>query len=791
MKRLGAVIFLVSASLIAYQLALMRILSVAQFHHFAYMIISIALLGFGASGTFLYFIKNRLLKKNFEAAIFFACVACSSSMILSIFVLHFIHFDPFLLIWDLTKLWTLVIFYLMIMLPFFFGAIIICSSFIKYSEQINKIYFFNLTGSAFGGVGVLGLLFYFEPYRLPEIIAGVAFIATVFSFSILKAKKYFLIPLVLNLIIVFLGWVLPYDIQTSEYKSLSKAMHLMDAKIVNEKFSPFGQLTTVTSPVLRYAPGLSLNYTGEIPAQTGLFSDGEWVGGIIQLDSNKTADFLKHITSALPYQLAKSGDALVIGVGTGTEIRAALQNGAFNVDGVELNPQVTEISNVNFPKDNVKIIIGEGRGYLHQTKKSYDVIAIPILEGFSSSAAGIQSIFENYLLTIESFKLMLRKLSDDGFLAISVWTNYPPRHSIKMFATLVESLEESGIENPSLHIAGIRSWSTATLVVKKTPFTPNAIKDIKRFCEENSFDPIYYPTITDGEVNRYNQLEEDLYYTSAIKILSPQRDEYFDEYNFYIEPPSDNKPYFSHFLKFKSLSYLRDILGNESVAFMELGFFILLLTLFQIVLISFVLIIIPLFFLRKEVYRSGFKLFTLIYFGGLGSGFMLIEIILIQKFILFLSHPIYSVSVVITSLLLFSGVGSYYSTIFLKNVSKKLQFILILIIITAAGYSILIPGMFNYLVHLPVIIKYLISFFIIAPIAFLMGMPFPIGMSLLARHSSNLIPWAWGINGYLSVVSAIAAPLLAMEFGFQVVIVLASMMYMVALLISNKERSTF
>lgn len=259
MRRHGAVIFLISASLIAYQLALMRILSVVQFHHFAYMIISIALLGFGASGTFLYFIKNRFLK-NFEAAIFFACVACSSAMILSIFVLHFIHFDPFLLIWDITKIWKLALFYLMIMLPFFFGAIIICSFFIKYSEQINKIYFFNLTGSAFGGVGVLGLLFYFEPYRLPEITAGVAFIATVFSFSILKGKKIFLIPLALNVIIIFLGWVTPFEIRTSEYKSLSKAMHLMDAIIVDEKFSPFGQLTTVVSPVLRYAPGLSLNY---------------------------------------------------------------------------------------------------------------------------------------------------------------------------------------------------------------------------------------------------------------------------------------------------------------------------------------------------------------------------------------------------------------------------------------------------------------------------------------------------------------------------------------------------
>ncbi len=783
MRRYGVVIFLISASLIAYQLALMRIISVAQFHHFAYMIISIALLGFGASGTFLYFIKDRLLK-NFEAAIFFACVASSSSMILSIFVLHFIHLDPFLLIWDLSNIWKLALFYLMIMLPFFFGAIIICSFFIKFSETINKIYFFNLTGSAFGGVGVLGLLFYFEPFRLPEIIAGVAFIATVFSFSILKRKKIFLIPLALNVIIIFSGWILPYEIQTSEYKSLSKSMHLLNAKIVDEKFSPFGKLTTVVSPVLRYAPGLSLNYTGKIPVQTGLFNDGEWVGGIIHSDSNRAADFLKHTTSALPYQLAKSGDALVIGVGTGTEIQTALQNGSFVVDGVELNPQVTEITGNNFPGKKVNIIIGEGRGYLHRTNKSYDVIAIPILEGFSSSAAGIQSVFENYLLTIESFQLMLSKLTDDGYLAISVWTNYPPRHAIKMFATLVESLEKAGILNSSAHIAGIRSWSTATLVAKKTPFTSNDIENIKIFCEENSFDPIYYPTITDADINKYNQIEEDLYYKSSLKILSDQRQNYFKNYNFNIEPPSDNKPYFSHFLKISSLTHLKEIRDNESVLFMELGYFILLLTLFQIVIISFILIIIPLHFLRKEVNRSGSKLTTLIYFGGLGSGFMLIEIVLIQKFILFLSHPIYSVSVVIASILIFSGIGSYYSKNFLKNVSKKLQFILILIIITAAGYSVLISGVFNHLIHLPVIIKYLISFLIIAPIAFLMGMPFPIGMSSLAEHWSDLVPWGWGINGYFSVVGAIATPLLAMEFGFNSVIVLASILYLAALLSS-------
>lgn len=798
MKKIALIVGIISVAIIAFQLSLMRILSVIQFHHFAYMIISVALLGFGAAGTFLSIFRERAVK-YFDTVIFLASFFCSVTILLSTVLIHYLRFEPFLIFWEFSTATSLLLFYIAILLPFFFGAVVICLSFMKYSEYIGEIYFYNLFGSALGGVCTIGLMWWLDPLTLPYTVALLSLVSAFLSFKYFHLNRKYVLPLSLILIIIIYGFVNPITLRVSEYKSLSKTLNIPDAKIIDERISPMAKLTTVESSVLRYAPGLSYSFTGEIPVQVGLFSDGEWVGTILKDNIVEKTDFLNSTTSALPYYLFRRDtlhpEVLVIGAGTGTEIRLASQNGAKRITGIELNPQVIEIaekylkiSDGGFGGADINFIAAEGRGYLNQVEQKYDVISIPILEGWTASVAGMYSLYENYLFTVESINLMVQRLNDGGILAITCWLNIPPRHAIKLFATLVEAAEKMSIKNPEKHITAIRSWGTATLIFKKSPLNASEISAIRKYCDDKYFDAIYFPGISSEETNIYNQLDDDYFFKSAVSILSNNKKDFYDEYIFNVQPSSDNKPYFSHFLKLKSFKYLSDVYSKESVsnvAFLELGYVVLYITFFQIVGISILLIIVPLLFFKKKVPTSE-KFRTLIYFAGLGIGFMFIEIVMIQKFILFLSHPIYSVSVVITSLLLFAGIGSWFShKIFIPR-RRKLQIIIVSLVVITLIYNFILPMIFNSLIHFPFIFKYIVSILLIAPQAFFMGMPFPLGLKKISENSATLVPWAWGINGCLSVVSAVTAPLIAMEFGFNAVILIAAISYAGVAVVGNK-----
>jgi hypothetical protein len=780
MKRTAFAVGIISISIIAYQIALMRILSISQFHHFAYMIISVALLGFGCSGTFLSVFRKKALQFSNEIT-FLSLVFCSISMITGLYVFNHIDINPFLILWNITEGLPLLVFYLLIFIPFFFGAVAICLAFMKFSENINIIYFSNLIGSAIGGIIVLGLFFIFEPHEIPGMLALLPLLAAAVVYL---RKKYSFILILFNVLFIAFNFVYNKGLNISEYKSFSKTLLLPDTKIINEKVSPLGKLTVLSSPALRYSPGLSLSFTGDIPTPLGLFSDGEWVGAI-SYTTNNEIDYLNYTTSAIPYLLKQNARVLVIGSGTGSELQLALQNNAAEITGIELNPQVIDLLQQNssiLNNEKIKIIIGEGRGVLSQLENKYGIITIPILEGFASSAAGMYSLHENYLFTVESFAAIIDHLKDDGIFAVTSWINTPPRHSLKLFATLVQALENDGINQPENNIAAIRSWGTVTIFVKKDKITSDDVLKIKLFCDEKYFDAFYYPGISEDESNIYNVLERDVYFQSAQNILFSDRKQFYADYTFNIEPPTDDKPYFSHFLKPTNLFSLIETEGKESVTLYEYGYVILIVTLMQIIVLAIILILVPAFFLKKEAVQSGVKLKTLLYFSGLGIGYMFVEIVLIQKYILFLSHPIYSVSVVIASLLFFSGIGSYYSIKLSKLSGSSLIIIINLIIALSLIFFTALPTIFISLIHLNITLKYVISFLLIAPIAFFMGMPFPIGIKKLAVNYSSLIPWAWSINGFLSVISAVLVPIIAMESGFTVVVIFAVLGYIISLI---------
>ncbi len=786
-------ICLISTALIAYQLALMRILSFIQWYHFAFMIISLSLLGFGASGVFLSIFRERFIRQ-FSVFFFLFLFACSVSMILSIQVLRFIPFEPYLLVVDFSQILPLLLVCGLLFLPFVFGAGAIGLAFMYFAERVHQLYFANLFGSAIGGVLALCLMFFIHPTKLIPTIAVIAFFVVFLIWLKLKGKIFTVLVGINFIILVLTIPLAPTYLKMSEYKSLSKAKLLPEAKVVKEKIGPMGVIDVLESPVLRYAPGMSFNFSGDVDIQLGVFSDGEWVGAIFDRRKSERIEFLDYTISSLPYHLKPKGDVLVVGAGTGGEIQLAIQHEASNITGIELNPQIVELIKKDFAdiaknlynpdiSPKITIIEKEARSFLAQTNVCFDIISIPIMEGFVASSAGMYSLFENYLFTIESFKLMFDRLTDDGILAVTTWMNYPPRQAMKMLITIIETLKQKGIKHPEEHFAGVRSWDSAIMFLKKNKFTEEEVECIMRFCDRHSFDPVYYPGITTSYVNRFNQLEHDYLYSASLKLLYEKKDSFCRDYPFFIEPATDNRPYYSHFLKFVKIPHFFKLFGRDALSLVDWGYILLISTLIVLTLLSKVFILLPLSLLGKSNNARG-KLKVFIYFSGLGLGFMFIEIVMIQKFILFLGHPIYSVSAVITGILLFSGLGSLFSK--RLNASENLRKFICLILVFGLIYCLSLNKIFGFMLHFPVWLKYISSLLIISPQAFFMGMPFPTGLGLLSRVSPPLVPWAWGINGFMSVIGPVLATFFAIEFGFFVVFALAIIFYGVVLTVGAK-----
>ena len=773
----------------------MRILSIASWSNFAYMVISVALLGFGASGSFISLFKN-IVKKHFNLFFLLFSFLFPISLFLCSFLSQFIPFNPFLITWYSKQYLYLLEYYLVLFIPFFLGASCIGMTFLHFGRLIPRLYFFNLLGSAAGALGVVLLMYLFSPVNLLLFLIILGFLAAV-TFSLSLKRKIFGMIFLASLCLGTIFYLYPPKLHISEYKALSTSLNLPQASILKERFSPLGLIDVVKSPAIRCAPGLSFNFKGDIPPQLGLFTDADSISAINYFNGDLSPlSYLDYTTPSLPYYLTDTPRVLIIGSGGGSGILNALYHRANRVDAVEVNPQIVDLVNreygdfsghiYSFP--HVTPVIAEGRGFIESTSERYDIIDISLLDSFSASSAGVYALSENYLYTIEAMMSFLKALTPQGILSITRWVKTPPRDGIKIFATAVEALKKIGVKLPSSHLIFIRSWSTCTLLVGRSPFTPTQIHQAEEFSRKRSFDLIWTPNIDPEKVNQYNILPQAYYYNAAKSIISKRKEKFYRDYLFNVKPATDNSPYFFQFFKWASLPHLLKTMGREWIPFVEWGYIILIATLFQAIGVSVVLIILPLFFLKKEKeparrkLRKLRKLQVLLYFLFLGVGYVFVEISFIQKFTLFLYYPIYAVSVVISAFLGFSSLGSRFcEKIRLKRVSP-LGIAATGITVISLVYLVVLRDIFSRFLFLPDWVRIAISVGLIAPLAFFMGMPFPLGLSKVSSKSPGLVPWAWGINGCASVISTILSTVLAISWGFNLVGILAVALYIGAYL---------
>ena len=819
---LGFSILLISAAGIAYQVVLMRVLSIAQWHHFAYMIISIAMLGFGASGTVLALLRPRLRGREASCLRATALLLCFS--LIGCYALsQKIPFETFELVSQPNQIGYLIALYVVLAIPFFLVSTCITLGFFLNPKHIGRLYFFNMVGSGLGAAGVVGLLYLARPSVLVYVLSFVAGLA---HLLLVRGEKRAIVRGLAPLVLLLLLMTRIQPVSISEYKGLSYTLNLPDAEVVARECSPLSVVTAVKSKLIRETPGQISNYPmselGPLPAQIGMYFDAGAVSPVNDFEDGSLDRFayLDYVTSALAYRLVDRPGVLVIGAGGGTDILSALRHGARHVTAVEVDPNVLammdreflEFSGRLYRRPDVTAVLAEGRGFLESRHETFDLIQLPLFGSFNAAAAGVHALNESYLYTAEAFGLYISRLSERGALAINCWLKTPPRDAIKLFATAVEACERAGIRDPGQHLAFIRSWNNATIVVTRSPLTRAQVGAIRGFCSDRGLDICYCPGVRRSEANIYTVLEQPVYFEAAKAILSPARDRFYNEFLFYVRPATDDRPYFFRFFKWAALPRLLQGMGSEWVPFVEWGYLTLVATVLQSVIVSAVLIVLPLIaFARRaahppaapsqeprepaflpgqgtnvptnpksKIQNPKSHRWVFAYFAALGGAYMFLEIAFIQKFMLFLAYPVYAVAVVLTAFLISSGLGSLFAGWCQGPPERRVRWAVAGIAVMAALHLAGLHAAFQAWAGWPDWGKIVASVMLLAPMAFCMGIPFPTGLQFVSDRHETLVPWAWGINGCASVVGATMATFTAIHVGFRAVVILAVIAYIVA-----------
>ncbi len=775
-------LFLLSAATLAFEVNLTRIFSVAQFYHFAFMIVSLALLGFGASGTFLTLFP-RLRERNPARTLTLLCWGVALTALGSYTLTLYVPFDSFRIARDWRQGLVLALHYVALAIPFFCSGAATGLLLATQPERANRTYAANLAGSAIGCLLAVVAPAWVGGEGVILLCAAIGLLSALTFRSHTSHSTFYVLRLAqaaLALALILAAWRLPpfLEIRLSPYKSLSYALLYPDAELLFRRWNGFSRVDVVRSSSIRSLPGSGFGCSAAPPPQLGLTVDGDDLSPISHVAPGLGDGNFDCLLGVLPYRLRPGARALVLEPRGGFDVLVALAEGARTITAVEANPLIIEAVREQgawagnlYDDPRVTVVQEEGRAYVRRAQERYDVIVLSLTAPLRPVTSGAYSLAEDYRYTVEAFSDYLARLDEGGLLVVTRWLQTPPSEEVRAFALAVEAIERAG-GDPRADIVALRSYQQTLILMRRGPFTQDELEAIRAFAAPRAFDLVYLPGIRPDEVNRYNVMPEPDYYRACIALLeAPDRDAWYQAYPFDVRPPTDDHPFFGHYFRWGQAREVLALAGHTWQPFGGAGYFVLLALLALAVVTAGVLILLPV------AVRAGGKLkqerqlgATLAYFALLGLGFMCVEIPLLQRFILFLGQPAYAMAVVLFALLLFSGLGSLVSR------RLPLWLVLALLPVLAGGYALGLPALFTATLAAPLWGRLVVAVLALVPLGLLMGMPFPKGLALLGE-SQTLVAWAWGINGAASVVASILAALLALAWGFSVVLTLGAGCY--------------
>ncbi len=577
-RALGPALFLISSSTLAFEVLLVRLFAIQTYYHFAHMVIGVALLGFGASGTGLV-VARRWLRGQEQKLFRGAALALPLAFLAVPPLAATLEFEPTRLLWD-PRQWLVVgVLYAVLAVPFLLAAACIALALMSAGARTGRLYAWNMVGSAAGALLGIALLFV---AGVESALAGAALPAAVAVGLVWPGERrtgaasviaWLGLTALLGSACLAAALRPTWTVRPSPFKGLPQVEAYPDARRVAEAWAPTGWVVAVETPAFRYAPGLSLGYGGAFPRQIALFVDGDvagaatdWAGGGLSADPRSQAAGGSRSTAGsesqgggppepgsegAPYQssegapvqsgaasereprlvdwlptssafaVARPGRVLVLGSGGGLEVAVAIAVGVREVTAVELVRPLLQLADSVVPAGSrvyadprVRAVVRDARSFVAGSRDRYDLVLLPASGGFQTTAAGIHGSGEDFLNTREAFGQYLDLLEDGGVLALTRWIRTPPREGVKLILTAGATLRARGIPDAGAAMVFLRSWATGTLLLKPAGFTEEDLASLRTFAATRFFD-IDWPPPSQEEVRQFNALEHNVFREAA------------------------------------------------------------------------------------------------------------------------------------------------------------------------------------------------------------------------------------------------------------------------------------
>ncbi len=749
------------------ELSLTRIFSVVFYYHFAFLAISIALFGLGAGGVFSYIVAAR--PGNLYAKLGVLGLYASAAVVVALLIILFAPGDLGYV--------HLGIVYLASSLPFFFAGTVVSLVIGEAMERVDRAYFFDLAGAA---AGCLLLIPFLHLFGGPNTVIAAAVLylvsaaiwfhqaATNGAGGSRRRAAAVLAALLLVILMAVNGKTRLIDVRWSKGQTLP-----------HESFTAWNSFSRIG--VTGSPGGYTVVIDGD--ATTGIASF-DWQRGLTDEERFK----LLHEGQGFPYILRPHAKTLVIGAGGGYDVARALAGGSQDVTAVEINPIIAgTIMRDRFAADShriyfqpqVRVQEEDGRAFVRRSPERYQVIQATLVDTWASTAAGAFALSENNLYTADAFYDYFSHLTPDGVLSFTRWGFDPPRESLRLVSLAMDALARLGEPDPASHVIAVRAnasnlhgWGALdTVMISRKPFTAADVTSVRTASADAHMGVVYAPG--DAPVNPFGQL---------LAASDPQQ--FFREYPYNITPVSDDQPFFFYTVQPRDLW---DFFRHASTLSADYKVNRAVPLLFGVVGISLtataLVLLLPRWLLGARLPRQRGVVGFLWYFMCLGAGYILIQVALIQRFILLLGHPEYALTVIVFSMLVASGLGSYASKTVVAGDDGKLvrvlAFIAVLVGALAAGAGPLVATAAAW----PLAAKIALTTLLIAPAAFLMGMPFPSGLRRLEQRHAPSVRWAWSLNSASSVLGSAGAIFLAIYLGLRATLLIGGALYLCAMMV--------
>jgi spermidine synthase len=797
-------LFFVSLAAVGFEIALTRYFAIASWSEYGYWVISITMVGFAVSGVVLSLFKD-FFARHHERLLFAVPLALLLAGAAGFWLATINPFNPLEFqnpdAWfdQLLNIWK----YYAALFPYYFmTGLYIGLYFLSYQEAIPKIYAADLAGAGAGALAVLVLMFWVHPFYLLAALLPVLTVAAWYHMpkSLVAHKGLYLAGLA-ALLAVSESVPLAFNLADfNQYKAIYPPLHVENNRVVQEIRSPRGYYLVLDNFTERLDTDFSNNagilHVAPPPLTLGVYNDGNRLTSLPK-PGPYNESYVGGILDAFPYELMSSPSVLLIGTRGGFRVREALALGAGSITALE--PDETLFRLVRGESGNpVAAALADPRVTLLQRSPAavaaedgprFDIVDI------ASDFLG-QSDTNKFAFTVEALKSYYGALKDDGVISIPVSIREFTVYAEKMLETVRVALGQLGIAMPRDHIIVYRSAWNVRILVSKQPFTGAQIAKLKNFAGARSFDTSLYPGIDPAKVEIWNDLPlvsfesesilsgsdkaSDALMDESLRLFSKDHDSFVRDHFFKLDPITFDRPIFYSVLR---LSQLRTILKKISIIPREeLGLLINVAVLAQAVTIALLILGLPLIRWRKRRPETEAIVKAILYFAGLGLGFLFVEILLIEKASFFLNDRTYAFAVVLAGMLVFSGLGSYYSGRYLKHPKKGLALACAIIVVWLALAWLFLDGLLLALVGAPFVAKWAVLLLLIAPVSFAMGFPFPLGLYLFRGNRAHFLPWAWSLNGSFSVIATPLANLLALSAGYRMLLLFSLLLYAVVYL---------